>query len=92
MKDKMTKILLEELKLIIASSIIILLLLADAFLLGKSSSVNHAENLPKGSMVMSHDRECSMYINDILHFEDYGNSIENDVLPTAVGPTIIGTL
>ena len=75
----MTKILLEELKLIIASSIIILLLLADAFLLGRSSVEDHAENLPKGSMVMSHDRECSMYINDILHFEDYGNSIENDV-------------
>ena len=75
----MIKILLEELKLIVASSIIILLLLADAFLLARSSSLDHSTNLPKDSIVRSHDQECSMFINEILNFEDYANSIENNV-------------
>ena len=75
----MIKILLEELKLIVASSIIILLLLADAFLLARTSSLDHSTNLPKNSIVRSHDQECSMFINEILNFEDYANSIENNV-------------
>ena len=79
MKDKMTKILLEELKLIIASSIIILLLLADAFLLGKSSVKEHSESLPENSLVRTYNQECSKYINDIMKFEDHANSIENDI-------------
>ena len=79
MKNKMTKILLEELKLIVASSIIILLLLVDAFLLGKSSENEYSESLPKSSLVKSYDKECSKYINDIMKFEDHANSIENDI-------------
>ncbi len=79
MKNKMTKILLEELKLIVASSIIILLLLADAYLLGKSSTDVHFESLPENSLVKSHDEECSKYINEILKFEDHADTIENNI-------------
>ena len=82
MKSKMVKIILEEAKLIIASSIIIFLLLVDAFLLGSTFTIidnDKVTYLPKGSIVMSHDQECSMYIKEILKFEEHAITIENDI-------------